>query len=160
MQKLKEVEDAKALMTEAVNWSVMRWLAEKKRVRKAADLANAALDALDRQLKECWSDELKAAYDELPPIHDKVEPLITPPKKKDKTVLDPGLRLLAKSIRQGDEAAWLAHLDAEDTFDRAEKRLSTSMAREGSRKAITSWELHEKAIVKIQDALNGSKPAG
>jgi len=158
MQKLKEVEDAKALMTEAVNWSVMRWLAEKKRVRKAADLANAALDALDRQLKECWSDELKSAYDELPPIHKKVEPLIAQSKSKHKTAIDPELSVLARNIREGDEAAWLAHLDAEDTFDRAERRLSTSMAREGSRKAIISWELHEKALVKIQNALKVGKP--
>lgn len=157
MLNLKEVEDAKALMSEAVNWSVMRWLAEKKRVRKAADLANAALDALDRQLKESWSDELKAAYDELPPIHDHVEPLSAQAKDKKKIVIDPELKLVAKSIRQADEAAWLAHLEAEDTFDRAEKRLSTSMAREGTRQAISSWELHEKAIVKIKAALNAGK---
>ena len=49
MMNLKEVENAKALMREAVNWSVMKWLAEKKKVRKAADVANALLDALDKE---------------------------------------------------------------------------------------------------------------
>ncbi len=65
MINLKEVESAKALMREAVNWSVMKWLAEKKKVRKAADVANALLDALDKETKSAWSNELKAAYDEI-----------------------------------------------------------------------------------------------
>ena len=65
MRKLTEVEDAKALMTEAMSWSVVKWLAEKKRVRKTADLANACLDRLDQEIKARWSDELKAAYREL-----------------------------------------------------------------------------------------------
>jgi hypothetical protein len=158
MSNLKEVEDAKALMNEAVNWSVMRWLAEKKKVRKAADLANAALDALDKQLKDRWSDELKTAYNQLPQTPGIPEPSNSQPQGKKKTVIDPAMTLLAKSIKQTDEAAWAAHMDAEDTFDRAEKRLSTSMAREGTRKAITSWELHEKAILKIQNALSTAKP--
>ena len=51
MRKLTEVEEAKALMTEAVEWSVMKWLREKKRVRKAADKANDALDALEQEIK-------------------------------------------------------------------------------------------------------------
>ena len=65
MRKLSEVADARALMAEGMNWSVVRWLKEKKRVRKAADLANAALDRLDEEIKARWNDELKAAYSEL-----------------------------------------------------------------------------------------------
>ena len=42
MDKLPEVETAKALMNEAVTWSVMKWLREKNRVRQTADRANAA----------------------------------------------------------------------------------------------------------------------
>jgi hypothetical protein len=68
MLNLPEVEKAKALMTGAVGWSVMRWLSEKKKVRVAADRANDALDALDREVKDSWSDELKAAYLELPAL--------------------------------------------------------------------------------------------
>jgi hypothetical protein len=51
MEKLKEVETARALMTEAVSWSVMKWLREKKRVRKAADQANAVLDQLSQTIR-------------------------------------------------------------------------------------------------------------
>jgi len=41
-------------------------------------------------------------------------------------------------------------MDAEATFDEAEKQLSTRLAREGCRKAIESWDLHEKAIRKAE----------
>ena len=68
MLNIEEVENAKALMNEAINWSVMRWLREEKRVRNTSDIANDKLDAVDREVKASWSDELKAAYAELPKI--------------------------------------------------------------------------------------------
>jgi hypothetical protein len=160
MLNMPEVENAKEIMTVAVNWSVMRWLAEKKKVRKAADIANAALDALDREVKASWNEELKAAYDELPPTGAGIEPLCTQPQGNGKRInIDPKIKLLAKTIKQADEEAYRAHMDAEDIFDRAERRLSTSMAREGSRKAIISWELREKAIIKSKSAVSVGKSA-
>ena len=152
MLNLPEVEEAKAIMTGAVNWSVVRWLAEKKKVRKAADLANNALDVLDKQVKASWSDELKSAYDELPPTGWGSEPLRAKKAKETNIDVNPKIKLLAKTIKQADQDAYLAHMDAEDTFDRAEKRLSTSMARDGSRKAIISWEVREKAILQSKSA--------
>ena len=137
MNKLPEVESAKTLMREAKDWSVVKWLREKKRVRKAADKANDALDALEKEVKATWSAELKLAYDEL-----------IKPGEASKTA--PELRRLAQQVKEADEAAYRAHLDAEDTFDKAERILSTSMAREGTRKAVESWELHEAAIVKAE----------
>ena len=62
MEKIPEVEAAKALMTEAVSWSVMKWLREKKRVRKTADQANAALDQLNQAVKDRWPDSVRVAY--------------------------------------------------------------------------------------------------
>jgi len=118
MEKLREVETAKALMTEAVAWSVMKWLREKKRVRKTADQANAALDQLNQAVKDRWPDALKAVN--------------------------------AKKVKEADDEALRAHLDAEATFDEAEKQLSTRLAREGCRKAIESWDRHEKAIRKAE----------
>ena len=118
MDKLPEVETAKALMTEAVAWSVMKWLREKKRVRKTADQANAALDQLHQAVKDRWPDGVRAVY--------------------------------AKKVKEADDEAFRAHMDAEATFDEAEKLLSTSLAREGCRKAILSWDLHEKAIRKAE----------
>ena len=37
MHKLPAVEDARAVMTEGINWSAWRWLIEKRRVREIAD---------------------------------------------------------------------------------------------------------------------------
>ena len=65
MEKIAEVEEAKALMTEGISWSVMRWLREKKRVRKTADKANNALWAMQKALKDSWSDDLRLAYEDL-----------------------------------------------------------------------------------------------
>jgi cytochrome c556 len=131
MRKLTEVEEAKALMAEAVEWSVMRWLKEKKRVRKTADRANHALEQLSKETKQLWSEELRAAYSLLA-----------------QNAKQPGAEIpsAVKQVKRADDESWRAHLDAEKTFDEAERQLSTSMAREGCRKAIYSWELHEKAI--------------
>jgi len=134
MRKLPEVEEAKSLMTEAVEWSVLKWLKEKKRVRKIADRANQALDQLSKETKLLWPDELRAAYSALAENTGKGK--------------SPDVRLLksVKPVKQADDEAFRAHMEAESTFDEAERQLSTSMAREGCRKAIYSWELHEKAI--------------
>ncbi len=67
--------------------------------------------------------------------------------------------LLAKNLKQADEEAYRVHMDAENTFDVAEKKLSTAMAREGTRKAIASWELKEKAILKSKAAIGVGRVA-
>jgi hypothetical protein len=136
MRKLPEVEEAKSLMTEAMAWSVMKWLREKKRVRKVADKANAALDELNRTAKARWSHELRAAYDEL----------TQQPGTHPSPAINPDLRQFARQVKEADEQAYRARMDAERTFDEAERLLSTRLAREGCQKAILSWDLHEKAI--------------
>jgi hypothetical protein len=149
MEKIPEVEAAKTLMTEAVSWSVMKWLREKKRVRKTADQANAALDQLNQAVKESWPDNVRGAYASLvtqgsgnATVPSQPTPL--PP------LIDPQSRLSAKKVKEADEAANRARMDAEETFDEAERQLSTRLAREGCRKAIQSWELHEKAIRRAE----------
>lgn len=145
-EKLLAVETAKLLMTEATGWSVMRWLREKKRVRKTADQANAALDQLDRELKQCWPENLKVAY----------EALAASPARANghKKVVGNGgdskVVLTARQIKEADDEAYRARRNAEKTFDDAEKQLSTRLAREGCRQAVESWNLHEKAIRKSE----------
>ena len=141
MDRITEVETAKALMNEAGSWSVMKWLREKKRVRKTADQANAALDQLNQAVKDRWPDDIRAAYEGLVAQRSNKTP---PP------VIDPQSRLSAKKVKEADDAAYRARMDAEDTFDEAERQLSTRLAREGCRKAIQSWDLHEKAIRKAE----------
>ena len=147
MEKLPEVENAKALMSEATTWSVMKWLREKKKVRKTADHANAALDQLRKTIQQRLPQALRLAYEDLAAQSIErataTKPVKGPPR-------DPEVTLTAKRIKQYDDEAYRARADAEDCFDQAERKLSTSLAREGCRKAIHSWELHEKAIQKAE----------
>lgn len=136
MPVLKEVVEARALMTEAQDWSVMKWLSEKKRVRKVADLANATLDRVEQETHDAWPPALTAAYNE-----------------KDGGSEAAEVARLANTIRAKHEAALAARAEAEATFDKAEKRLSTSLAREGCAKAIAGWDLHEDAIRKAEMVL-------
>lgn len=149
MQKLVEVENARAIMNQAMDWSVMKWLKEKKTVRKMADLANAALDRTVQETKMRWPESLKAAYRELNPDFDK-----SACRQQSKGGANEIARTVAKRVKEADDEAYRARMDAEDTFDLAEKRLSTSMARDGCQKAIKSWDLYEKAIRKAEEAMH------
>jgi hypothetical protein len=126
------VEEAKALMTEARDWSVWHWLMEKRRVRAAADRATNALGEMERKIKAEWSDELRKAA--------------TNGRLRD---VDPELKLALEDLKRAEKAE-ASRVDAEATFDEAERRLSASLAREGAGKAIASWELREKAIRKAE----------
>jgi hypothetical protein len=139
MRKLPEVEAAKALMIEAMDWSVFRWLFEKRRVRETADEANAALDKLNEATKARWRSDLSAAYKELGARGRHQSELSS-------ATIDPEIILFAKKVKEVDDAARRARTDAEDTFDEAERQLNTDLAREGCKKAIHQWELDEKAI--------------
>lgn len=150
MEKLPEVETAKALMNEAMRWSVMKWLREKKKVRKTADQANAALDKLSASVKRDWPDSVRTAY----------AALLPEPASGNGGDRKPTKPLAAKNgeasavagkVKQADDEAYRARMLAEDTFDEAERVLSTSLAREGCVKAIQSWELHEKAIRQAEE---------
>jgi Flp pilus assembly protein TadG len=137
---------AKALMTEAVSWSVMKWLREKKRVRKTADQANATLDQLNQAVKDRWPDALRIAYKALAPQGAGIATVSV----QSTQPIDQQSSLSAKKVKEADDAAYGARMDAEETFDEAERQLSTRLAREGCRKAIQSWELHEKAIRRAE----------
>jgi cell wall assembly regulator SMI1 len=148
MKTLPEVETAKHLMNEAMRWSVMTWLREKKRVRKTADQANAALDRLSEELRQRWPDNIRAAYHAL----DVNEATSSPQGHTGQKTIARNSRefVVARQLKDADEKAFRARMAAEKTFDDAEKRLSTSLAREGCQKAILSWELHERAIVETE----------
>lgn len=148
--KLPEVETAKALMTEAMTWSVMKWLREKKNVRKTADQANAALDQLSERTKVRWPEDLKVAYAALDGSASK-----TPSngKKSSAHSADSENWFIAKKVKEADDEAYRARMNAEETFDAAERQLSTRLAREGCEKAIRSWDLKEKAISKAEAIL-------
>ena len=147
MKTLPEVEAARQLMNEAMKWSVMTWLREKKRVRKTADQANAALDRTSSQLRQRWPQELRIAYNAVSGrSNDGIRQKEILESSTEKTAI-------AQKLKNADEAAHRARMAAEQTFDEAEKRLSTSLAREGCVKAIQAWDLHEKAISQAEKCI-------
>jgi hypothetical protein len=135
-------------MIEAMKWSVMKWLREKKNVRKTADQANAALDELNREVKQRWPDSVKSAYEaleaqpSLPAQGDHHHRQQSPPS------IGSEASLLAKKLKDANDEAYRARAIAEEAFDEAEKQLSTRLAREGCLKAIHSWDMLEEAIRK------------
>ncbi len=154
MQKIPAVEEAKTLFEEAREWSVWRWLMEKRRARAAADSANEALDEAKERAKKSWSEDARLCYREL----------------QAETALDgnAGTRRKLERAREAaahvgseiktavrrfydlEQEAWNARMTAEATFDEADRRLSASLAREGTGQAIESWLLHEKVIRKAE----------
>jgi hypothetical protein len=120
MQKLAAVEEAKALFEEAKDWGVWRWLTEKARARRTADAAWAALEACETKVRGSWSADLKRAY--------KAE----------------------ARLKEADAEANEARLAAEAQFDEADRRMSTSMARDGAQMAIDAWVMREKFIRKLE----------
>jgi hypothetical protein len=136
MHKLAPVEDAKTLFNEARDWSVWRWLIEKKRARSTADAAWEALEACEEKVKAGWSEEWREAYGH--------------PKSRRYAALDPEVKEALERLRQEDEDARQARDAAEAQFDEADRRLSTSMACEGAQMAIDAWEMREKVIRKAE----------
>src|SRR5437763_32618 len=144
MRKLSSVEEAKALLHEGEDWGVWRWLTEKKRVRAAADAAWAALEEVEKEIKGSWGDDLRKAYRELQVSSKKTA-------EEAKTV-DPDLKAFAGRLKQEDDEAFQARMTAEETFDEAERKMSASLARQGSAEAIAAYELREKFIRKAEAA--------
>jgi len=154
MQKLLAVEQARALMNEAKDWSVWRWLMEKKRVRTAADAATAAFDEYDSKVKATWSDDLTKAYRQL-----EAEAALNGNAKSrreyEKAVaaarhIEAEVKAAVKRVKDADDEAYEARMDAEDIFAEAERKLSAGMARQGAEKALESYDLREKAIRKAE----------
>lgn len=159
MRKLPAVEDARAIMTQGLEWSAWRWLLERGRVREMADRATAALDRADQRVKSAWPEELKLAYAQL---------LAAEKKSKRKNgsnhgaeephFIAPEVWAIAQRVKQADDKAERCRLDAEDIFDEAERRISAAMARQGARKALETYDLRESAIRKAEAAVRQLTP--
>lgn len=142
MHKLAPVEDAKTLFHEAKDWSVWRWLIEKKRARTTADAAWEALEACEEKVKAAWTEEWQQAYRDLSANGRG--------KARRHASLDPELKAAFERIHAADEEARQARDAAEAQFDEADRRMSTRMACEGAQMAIDAWEMREKFIRKVE----------
>ena len=137
MHKLAPVEDAKTLFNEAKDWSVWRWLIEKRRARSTADAAWEALEACEEKVRAGWREEWHQAYGH--------------PKSRRHAELDAGSeRGAAIAYTKMTRRRAQARDAAEAQFDEADRRLSTSMACEGAQMAIDAWEMREKVIRKAE----------
>jgi hypothetical protein len=142
MQKVALVEETKQLFRDAQGWSIWRWLTEKRRVRGAADAATEALEKAEKKVKAGWSNELKQAYKELR-AHS---------RNGASGAAGDQIHAAVKRVKEADDEAYAARMKAEETFDLAERRLSTSMAKEGALQAIEAYELRERAIRRAEAA--------
>jgi hypothetical protein len=155
VRKLAEVENAKDLMREAMDWSVFKWLWEKGRVRETADKANAALDQLERKVKSRWPDELRDAYKQFQAqtrsaARKRLQEL---PDPRGPAPIETEAMVFCEKVKRADDKAHRARTSAENTFDEAERALNTSLAREGCEKAIHAWALKEQAIRQAEAGL-------
>ena len=155
MKKISAVEEARAIMTEGIEWGVWKWLMEKKKVRATADEARAALDDYEMKIKLAWGDDYKIAYNQL--VSENGNGNGKRQRKQSKSnghaagkVTDAKILAAVKRIAEADDEAYNAHEDAEEVFADAERKMSTAMAREGARKALEAYDLHEAAIRKAE----------
>jgi hypothetical protein len=156
MKKLSAVEEARTIMTEGMGWGVWKWLMEKKRVRQIADDARTALDELEIQVKLKWPDQYKLAYNEL--VGDAAPKRGRKGAKNTKAAThskgDTKIVAAVKAVAEADDEAYNAHEDAEDVFAEAERKMSTSGAREGAKMALIAYDKHEAAIRKAEALAN------
>ena len=152
MRKLAAVQDARAIMTEGMQWGVWKWLTEKKRVRAIADEARDALDEAEKKVKATWRDDLKMAYNQLVAEDGNLKRVRKniKPTKLETDKIDGEIVAVVKRVKEADDEAYNAHEDAEDAFAEAEKRMSTSGARQAARMALVAYDLHEQAIRKAE----------
>ena len=136
MVKLAPVEDAKTLFNEAKDWSVWRWLTEKKRARTTADAAWEALEACEEQVKAGWAENWRQAYGH--------------PKSRRHAALDPETQAALQHLHEVDAEASQARDAAEAQFEEADRSMSTGMACVGAQMALDAWALREKVIRKAE----------
>lgn len=155
MRKLPAVEQARALFTEAMDWGVWRWLLEKRRVRATADQATDALYDYEDKVKGRWPEDLRLAYDELVDTNQKSNRRRGNGKKPTAGVAAE-IVALARKIKQADDEAYAARMEAEDIFAEAERVMSIPMAKLGAQRTLESYDLHEKAIRRAEAGIRTS----
>jgi len=69
---------------------------------------------------------------------------------RQKSLDDKQTKLAAKKLQAAEEEAYALRMQAEETFDEADRRMSTRMACDGARQAIEAWEQREKYIRKME----------
>lgn len=156
MRKLEPVEAAKTLFEEAKDWGMWQWLTGKSKLRRTADAAWEALDEYEAGVKASWSEDLQKAWREAETraaasADGRAMRSYEKAKEAAKGV-SADIKLAAQRLQQADAEAYKMRMAAEAHFDEADRRMSTSMACEGSQMAIDAWLQREKFVRKIEAA--------
>ena len=154
MHKLPPVEHAKKLFEEAKDWGLWRWLLEKRNARQTADAAWAAFDEYESKVKASWSEDIRKAWHEAETeaaaAADGRAKRSYEKAKAEAKGIDPEIKAKVRLLQEADAQAFKARMDAEAQFDEADRRLSSSMACEGTQMAIDAWVMREKFIRKME----------
>jgi hypothetical protein len=137
-----------------MDWSILRWLAEKRRVRGVADRGTAALDAEERRIKSTWPEDLSSAYAALCPPADG-DPYAAAEHEfmlQQAENIHPGVRAAAQRVKDADDIAYRARMAAEQMFDDAERRMSAALARRGAELAIEAYDVRYTALAEARCA--------
>lgn len=121
------------MFEQARDWGVWQWLSRKRQARQTADAAWVALEACEHKVIAGWSEPLRKAW-----------------RSNSTSRGGSELHRAIQRLKQADEEANNARLAAEAQFDEADRRMSTSMAREGSQMAIDAWTMREKLIRRLE----------
>ncbi len=156
MRKLAAVEEAKRLFGEAMDWGLLRWLIEKRNARQTADAAWAAFDEYEEEVKASWSEDLRKAWNEveteIAAASDGRARRTYEKAKAEAKDIDPEVKTRMRLLKEIDQRAFQARMDAEAQFDEADRRMSSTMACEGAQMAIDAWILREKFVRKMEAA--------
>jgi hypothetical protein len=159
MTQLKAVEEARAVFAQSKDWGVVRWLAEKRRVRQLADGATAAIDSSELEVKSRWPEVLKDAYAGLGSAaggaQDDDDPYAAAEREfasLNAAEIPEHVTALARRVKDADDAAYGMRMTAEETFKEAERRLSIALSKRGAEEAIKSYDLYYTAIEEAEAA--------
>jgi hypothetical protein len=113
-----------------------------------------AFNELEKKVKAGWTEEMRKAYREAEAEaavdgHAKSRHRYEKAQQEARDVPEE-LKTAVRKVKEADDQAYEARMDAESLFDDAEKQLSASLARQGAERALESWDLREKAIRRAE----------
>jgi chromosome segregation ATPase len=144
---LRAVIEAKRLLEETKQWWPWSWAADlnKIKLRSAIETATKALEREVEKAKNSWSREMQRAYREL---------TVAESRRASTSNIDPEIKRAARKLKDAEDELNLATVQAQKTFDEAERELNPSKAREGALQTAKAIEKHETVLSIANAARN------
>jgi hypothetical protein len=133
---LHAVIEAKRLLDETQQWWPWSWASDlnKIKLRSAIETATRALELEVEKAKNSWSREMQRAYREL---------TIPESRRVSTRNINPEVKRTARKLKDAEDELNQATLQAQKTFDEAERELNPSKAREGALQTAKAIAQHE-----------------